>query len=775
MSYSSRYNSKGSGNYRASSYQREYSPINSNNYYNASQRPGSSSPRYIPPSTITSNINYGIPKRSASYACGISIGGNLNNLNELRPRIGSDISNKRIGVKDVINRIESNYKASPYRTSQSPISTLNGYNYSNGYETKLLKNSDTKLRQIPPPLLLVTCPSMQEPEEGEKSAEEVIENKQKTNNNSEVDAQITLKLAAPDGEGSESYSDEDYSDEEFSDEDEDYSDEEEWESDWDVDEATVCRTLQLSGYESDFELPFERREKVAERLSEANALPPPVFTASISYDGMSDSWGTSGQSYSDEGTGSGIGDDVEVGFTLVQQAAMRPSDEEEYSTTTSGTYSSETYTSSSFDEESEEISDDGRSYTRSRSLDDRSISRSYRSSTSGETAESVHSGEDVLIKAKEEEKKEEPKLVILQSVQQQDEEIAEEPEEMILDIDTKMEVKTPKVSEELGHDGNKKISREETYVREQNLKEGRAEESARHLPGQTKPTTDFAKKAVVQPMAESKMVESATAKSRPRYQPSEPILPIVLTPNEPITYKRSTRLEPKEEDEKKKAERQQRARTPIPVHEPDDEFDKQVKLDNNYPPSASLIRAAKQQIQNDVSTAESSSKPSESTKAAEKRENLRRLSPQKRASGEKIEGKRKTEELMNFTTTKEDLTKSEVKGGNVVVEIVGKKKTRSENRRRISRRGHLRKIFTRVPCDIDELMGWKGHDSFEKMDAFFTSRESAKRQINSSNGKEPAPKRRGTEPQKVWISELHDIDKIYKMSELRDIKLSAGA
>ncbi|CAK5051726.1 unnamed protein product [Meloidogyne enterolobii] len=152
MSYTSRYNNKGSGNYRASSYQREYSPINSNNYYNASQRysssdlysstknynrPGSSSPRYIPPSTITSNINYGIPKRSASYACGISIGGNLN---ELRPRIGSDISNKRIGVKDVINRIESNYKISPYRTSQSPNSTLNAYNYSNVYETKLLKS-----------------------------------------------------------------------------------------------------------------------------------------------------------------------------------------------------------------------------------------------------------------------------------------------------------------------------------------------------------------------------------------------------------------------------------------------------------------------------------------------------------------------------------------------------------------------------------------------------------------------------------------------------------
>nr|CAD2185758.1 unnamed protein product [Meloidogyne enterolobii] len=347
----------------------------------------------------------------------------------------------------------------------------------------------------------------------------------------------------------------------------------------------------------------------------------------------------------------------------------------------------------------------------------------------------------------------------------------------------------------------------------------------------------------------AKMVESATAKSRPRYQPSEPILPIVLTPNEPITYKRSTRLEPKEEVKRKKqkdnnvqelqfpymnlmtnsisshglksATAEVRQRTKEAEHQfkldkvsdtfkkaeeekkrqrelrhldenknkvkekdgkekekkketiPNQETKLKLAQQQRPEPKKTIRRAAKQQIQNDVSTAESSSKPSESTKAAEKRENLRRLSPQKRASGEKIEGKRKTEELMNFTTTKEDLTKSEVKGGNVVVEIVGKKKTRSENRRRIFTPWTF--TFTRIPCDIDELMGWKGHDSFEKMDAFFTSRESAKRQINSSNGKEPAPKRRGTEPQKVWISELHDIDKIYKMSELRDIKLSAGA
>ncbi|KAF7629978.1 hypothetical protein Mgra_00009007, partial [Meloidogyne graminicola] len=525
----------GNGNYRASSYQREYSPIYSN-YFN--KRPGSSSPRYtntnISSSSIksttllnSSKINFEIPKRSSSYASGISYKGNLNNI---RPRIVSDISNKSLGDKEFINKIESNYNKInvPYQITKSSTSSyLNNTNlYCNEKgeqqnELKVtqkiqnlmeelnnkVKDSNTNLRPIPPPLLLVTFPSMQDPEESEKSADEVIDDEKKINNN-EINTQMTLTLTAPEGgEGSESYSDEDYSDKEFSDEDEEeYSDEEEWESDWDVDEATVCRTLQLSGYESDFELPFERREKLAERLSEANALPPPVFTASISYDGMSDSWGTSGQSYSDEGTGSGIGDDVEVGFTLVQQAAMRPSDEEEYSTT-SGTYSSETYTTgSSFDEEYEEISDEGRSYTRSISLDDRSISRSYRSSTSsssGETAESVHSGDKNLIQVmKEEEKKEEPKLIILQPIQQNEEKV-EEPEE-ILNIDEKIEMKIPKISEEVGPDGNKKISREETYVREQNLKEGRTDESAKHLPGQTKPMTDFAKKAVVQSMKEAK-------------------------------------------------------------------------------------------------------------------------------------------------------------------------------------------------------------------------------------------------------------------------------
>jgi hypothetical protein len=59
---------------------------------------------------------------------------------------------------------------------------------------------------------------------------------------------------------------------------------------------------------------------------------------------------------------------------------------------------------------------------------------------------------------------------------------------------------------------------------------------------------------------------------RSRYQPSEPILPIVITPNEPIVYKRSSRLEPKPVED----QRQRRSFTPIPKPESDDKFDKEV-------------------------------------------------------------------------------------------------------------------------------------------------------------------------------------------------------
>ncbi len=45
----------------------------------------------------------------------------------------------------------------------------------------------------------------------------------------------------------------------------------------------------------------------------------------------------------------------------------------------------------------------------------------------------------------------------------------------------------------------------------------------------------------------------------------------------------------------------------------------------------------------------------------------------------------------------------------------------------------------------------------------------------SNAGQTETKRMRLTEHQKIWISELKDIDKLYKASELRDIRLTAEA
>uniref|UniRef100_A0A183CRE5 INCENP_ARK-bind domain-containing protein n=1 Tax=Globodera pallida TaxID=36090 RepID=A0A183CRE5_GLOPA len=186
-------------------------------------------------------------------------------------------------------------------------------------------------------------------------------------------------------------------------------------------------------------------------------------------------------------------------------------------------------------------------------------------------------------------------------------------------------------------------------------------------------------------------------------------------------------------------------------------------------PKRTVRRAAKEQI---APQGEDAKKGEEETTRA----------PPKAKSYWERGTRRKTEELMKFKGTPtvgqakaEETTKTDVEvpqPKNQPSETKpdeGRSELRRKNRRRCTRRGHRRRPFTRAPFDIDELLDWRGLDTFEKMESFFASRGAEKRPISAlTNGGAPAAKRRGTEAQKVWISDLMDIDKLYKASELRD-------
>uniref|UniRef100_A0A914IBH9 Uncharacterized protein n=1 Tax=Globodera rostochiensis TaxID=31243 RepID=A0A914IBH9_GLORO len=883
-----------------------------------------------------------------------------------------------------------------------------------------------QLLRAVPPFLLITSPSMgggDEDEETLKAANNTGGDNGGVDNEAETSAVLTL---AADGDGEE----EDYTgssydeDEEYS--DEDYSDEEEWESDegeWD--EATVSRTLQLSGHESDFEFPFVLGPSVVDKASTNVLAPPPIFTASISYDGMSDSWG--GRSYSDEGTTNSTsytepsGDEVEVGFTLVQQCAMRGSDEEFTSSSSSGSYTSGSYTSSFDEEEEDEEHSNNDERTSSRAVSPSHRSRTA-SSSSGECAESVHSGDEkvpaetesvsiveddttkVVAESSPVRKSPSPLLIQMAVAQQQEEseQMLEEPSMVEHLDDEELEMSELEECEEEGSDGNREVRREETYVRAQELQEGRTDEAARPLTGQSKPRTDFARKAVVQPMRSEKLSvteqkpllapdeqkireeeerkkkqkeeeerkkkqkeeeerkkkqkeeeerkkkqkeeeerkkkqkeeeerkkkqkeeeerkkkqkeeeerkkkqkeeeerkkthkeeeerkeeerkkkqkaeeerkttaledksaqrkstlnmrdddrvkaeqaekESARQKARSSGAVGEAAKQYNETTEDSFAYKRSKALEPKPVDSQKPK------RTFKPIQKPDpkakEAFEKQMaelreqmrqgsrKLQSEFRDVSQGLKSASddaklktKEVQHRSVMDKASSafgkaeqekrrlreiQESEAERAKrekgekERREHENREKEKAAQSAAKPEPKRtvrraakeqiapqsedakkgadettrappkaksywergtrrKTEELMKFKGTP---TVGQAKAEETTTTDV-------ENRRRCTRRGHRRRPFTRAPFDIDELLDWRGLDTFEKMESFFASRGAEKRPISAlTNGGAPAAKRRGTEAQKIWISDLTDIDKLYKASELRDIKMSAGA
>uniref|UniRef100_A0A183DVF4 Kinase n=1 Tax=Gongylonema pulchrum TaxID=637853 RepID=A0A183DVF4_9BILA len=81
---------------------------------------------------------------------------------------------------------------------------------------------------------------------------------------------------------------------------------------------------------------------------------------------------------------------------------------------------------------------------------------------------------------------------------------------------------------------------------------------------------------------------------------------------------------------------------------------------------------------------------------------------------------------------------------------------------------HRRNRFIRKPYDIDVLLGYDKENTFEQMEARFAA-SARDHRLSSVSDSKKAKKRGRSKKKKIWISELRDIDKIYKTSELRDI------
>ncbi|CAJ0961457.1 unnamed protein product, partial [Mesorhabditis belari] len=96
-----------------------------------------------------------------------------------------------------------------------------------------------------------------------------------------------------------------------------------------------------------------------------------------------------------------------------------------------------------------------------------------------------------------------------------------------------------------------------------------------------------------------------------------------------------------------------------------------------------------------------------------------------------------------------------------------KEPTKPKRRRDYSRANR----FIRKPGDIDMILGWeKEANKFENFERLFMTSENDRVKPQEAP---PKKKSRRNAPTKIWISELTDIDKIYKTAELRDIIASA--
>ncbi|GMT01327.1 hypothetical protein PENTCL1PPCAC_23501 [Pristionchus entomophagus] len=122
-----------------------------------------------------------------------------------------------------------------------------------------------------------------------------------------------------------------------------------------------------------------------------------------------------------------------------------------------------------------------------------------------------------------------------------------------------------------------------------------------------------------------------------------------------------------------------------------------------------------------------------------------------RSANKRYAARRKTQELVNPST--------------LTAEPKPKRRRRGPSKRR---------RYTRDPHDIDVLLGWDKENTFEQLEKKFNASAMDKMKPPTNAERSAMRKRRRPMNTKIWISELTDIDKIYKTSELRDIQASVG-
>jgi len=110
-------------------------------------------------------------------------------------------------------------------------------------------------------------------------------------------------------------------------------------------------------------------------------------------------------------------------------------------------------------------------------------------------------------------------------------------------------------------------------------------------------------------------------------------------------------------------------------------------------------------------------------------------------------------------------------------ELMPLRKSDDQTKKRRRKQPHRRNRFICAITDIDVLLGHQ-EKTFEQFEERFNKAAGDKRRCLADDNKEnqrATKKVRMSKSKKIYISDLQDIDKLYKASELRDIIASIGS